>query len=406
MMKTFVGPIAAMALLIGLVLGATPVGASVDSATLVPTPAPGSASYLRSVDCLTVTTCIAVGDTYDGSVTEPLIESWDGTSWVVIPSPTLPYPASRLGGVSCVDPSFCAAVGDYFSSFDGDHALTEIWDGTSWSEVDSPDGGTATRLKSVSCVSATFCIAVGQAAGGTLTVAERWDGTAWSVMQTANPEAYNALTSVSCVSEDFCIAVGYSGGNGSPEARSTVWDGSQWSAVAISNLGPGSSAESVSCLTTTFCMFTGLIMGQPSQGITGFWDGSAWTLDPSFVVDPAIGIYLDSVDCVSEQSCTVVGGRYLLNGKQEPVMVNWDGTGWTEITAPIESEKDYSELYSVSCSSPWRCMAVGYFEPVGPDVTLSIELTGPEPPPSTTSTTAISTTTTAASDPIVPVFAG
>ena len=43
-----------------------------------------------------------------------LTESWDGTAWSVVPSPSPggdPEPASSLDGVSCIDPSGCTAVG-------------------------------------------------------------------------------------------------------------------------------------------------------------------------------------------------------------------------------------------------------------------------------------------------------
>jgi hypothetical protein len=240
-----------------------------------------------------------------------------------------------------------------------------------------------------------------------------WDGNAWSTSSTSSPETYNELTSVACVSATFCMAVG-AASSGTWEATAFDWDGLGWNAITIPNAGTGSYVRSISCLTADFCVFTGVSNAPPRNGIAGFWDGSAWTLDTSFVVDPGSGLDLDSIDCVTEQSCVIAGGRYLANGLQEPLMIQWSGTSWSEIAAPADSVTDYSELYAVSCASQWFCMSVGYYEPIRPDttrpdVTLAIEVTGTEPPaPTTTTTTTPPTTatTTTGTDLVVPVFTG
>ena len=60
--------------------------------------------------------CVAVGSQYEGKkpkVSHTLIESWNGTSWSVVPSPN--YGKTKainlLLGVSCVPSGLCAAVG-------------------------------------------------------------------------------------------------------------------------------------------------------------------------------------------------------------------------------------------------------------------------------------------------------
>ncbi len=406
-MKKLLGSLLATILMVGVTAVPLPAGASVDTAALVPTPAPGLSSFLKSVSCLTSISCIAVGYTSDGTSALSLIESWDGAAWTVVLSPSVANSESLLRGVSCVDSSFCFAVGNS-GPWNGEHTLTEMWDGTSWTIVPSPDGTNHSRLSSVSCVSVSFCVAVGSDASQTATLMEFWDGSTWSVRSITSPEAtYNSLNSVACVSEAFCMAVG-SASSGTWKAIATEWNGVSWNPVAIPNSGPGSFGQSISCRTADFCVFTGLANGTPQTGIAGFWDGSAWTLDPSFVVDPGDGLGMDAIDCASEQACVVSGSRFLASGLQEPVLVNWDGSGWSEIAAPAESVTDYSELYAVSCATQWSCMSVGYYEPVGLDATLAINVTGTEPPPTSTTTIASSTTssTIPSSEPLPPAFTG
>ena len=392
-------------LLVVIVAATIPAGAAVDTAVLVPTPAPGSSSYLRSLSCLTATSCIAVGDTWDASSTQSLVESWDGVAWTVVASPSVPNSESSLRGVSCVDSSFCFAVGNS-GPWNDQHSLTEIWNGTSWTIVPSPDGMNHSRFNSVSCVSTSFCVAVGDDAANTSTLVEIWDGNAWSISST--PSA-GTLTSVACVSATFCMAVGLASG-GNREATAFEWDGLQWAATVIPNGGTGSGAASISCLSPVFCVLAGSENRFPYEPLAGFWDGSTWTLDTSFVVDPGAGLGINSIDCVTEQSCIVTGSRYLANGLQETLMLGWSGTSWNEIASPAESVTDYSESYSVSCATEWFCMSVGYYEPIRPDstrpdVTLAIEVTGTEPP-TTTTTTPPTTATITGTDLVVPVFTG
>jgi len=57
-----------------------------------PSPNQGtSRNILQGVSCASATACMAVGY-YDASLRVPrsLIESWDGTRWSLVPSPTRP----------------------------------------------------------------------------------------------------------------------------------------------------------------------------------------------------------------------------------------------------------------------------------------------------------------------------
>ena len=90
---------------------------------------------------------------------KPLVESWNGRAWSVLPSPGL---SGSLAAVSCSSAKSCRAVGQT-----GPVTLAESWNGAAWSVVTSPNQGNnddllnSNGLAGVSCVSSTSCQAVG-----------------------------------------------------------------------------------------------------------------------------------------------------------------------------------------------------------------------------------------------------
>jgi hypothetical protein len=91
------------------------------------------------------------------------VESWDGTSWSIVSSPNHGTDNSALTAVSCVGTTFCQAVGTYFDeTAKTELTLIESWDGTSWSLVPStPNVGIEDLLGAVSCPDTSHCEAVG-----------------------------------------------------------------------------------------------------------------------------------------------------------------------------------------------------------------------------------------------------
>jgi hypothetical protein len=151
------------AVVAGLALLGASVPASAQALTwsVVPSPSPGTSTFLYGVSCAPAGTCTAVGTKSIGVgfVPRTLIESWNGTSWSVVPSPS-PGSGDGFGGVSCVSAAACTAVGFY--SVGNDHkTLIESWNGTSWSVVPSPNLLHNDHLYGVSCASAAGCTAVG-----------------------------------------------------------------------------------------------------------------------------------------------------------------------------------------------------------------------------------------------------
>jgi hypothetical protein len=185
--------------------------------SIEPTPNPSGAqgSDLSAVSCTSATACTAVGS-FESSAGAQLLfaERWNGTSWTIqaVPIPTGTTTA-YLQSVSCPAATVCTAVGDY-SGKAGEQVLAERWDGTSWLVQPTPVIGkqTGSALLGVSCASVGSCTAAGNYRTGSVEapLAEYWNGTAWAVQLPPDPVGSNAsqLTGVSCPSPASTMAVG------------------------------------------------------------------------------------------------------------------------------------------------------------------------------------------------------
>jgi hypothetical protein len=282
--------------------------------TGVPSPNPGSASnnsYLGDVSCTSATACTAVG--MFGSPFRTLIESWDGAKWSVMHSPNPPtFGGSTLSGVSCASATACTAVGYSLVSGSVYRTLIESWDGTSWTVVPSRNpvpGGD--YLYGVSCTTAVACTAVGDTFNGSVfrTLIESWDGTSWSVVPSPNPPGGNdSLYGVSCLSAISCIAVG-NRVNGSGVYRTLIasWDGTSWTIVPSPNRGGNDSIlEDVSCTSATACTAAGVSGNVRPETLIESWDGTSWTIVPSPNRGP-YGNVLRGISCISATVCTATG---------------------------------------------------------------------------------------------------
>jgi hypothetical protein len=186
-----------------------------------------------------------------------LIESWNGTRWSVLPSPSPSARVNDLTSVSCASAAACMATGYYHRR---DAALIESWNGTSWTVVPGPSPIRASGgiLGSVSCPSANTCTAVrSYTADKTMIVS--WNGTRWSVVPSPSRGRIDSLSGVSCPSANACTATGYyqtTSGTG-VWALIESWNGTRWSMVPSPRAGAGSALDGVSCISATACTAAG-----------------------------------------------------------------------------------------------------------------------------------------------------
>ena len=90
---------------------------------------------LTGVSAVSPTDAWAVGLYWDqAGINHALVLHWDGTTWSQVKSPNFGSEHTGLSSVTAVSPKDVWAVGDYQEA--GVHALVLHWDGTRWSQVD------------------------------------------------------------------------------------------------------------------------------------------------------------------------------------------------------------------------------------------------------------------------------
>ena len=333
--------------------------------TPVQNPSDEDGGILNGVSCTSSTDCVAVGYFYVSGVRETLVETWNGTSWSIISSPNPSNEFNSLSGVSCTSSTFCVAVGYQFvSSPDALLTLVETWNGTTWSVVPSPnDGPTSSSLNGVSCVSPTDCVAVGgytDSDGNGVDLIEAWDGTSWTSASSPTPGTSSSLKGVSCVSSTICEAVGgYSIDGDGDQSLVESWDGTQWTVTASPNVGQADNLNGVSCTSASSCLAVGTYLNDSdaTKSIAESWNGLAWSLSASR--NPSSGdSYLIGVSCAPSTSCFSAG--YVASSWYQTLIESWNGTQWSVATSPNPGVDD-NVLNDVSCVSATDCTAVGYY---------------------------------------------
>jgi hypothetical protein len=331
----------------------------------VPLPSGGTFGMLLGVSCVPAGDCAAVGmgTSARSSVSQPLAERWDGSSWSVMP---VPLPSGSAGGaldgVSCVSAADCVAVG-YFGPGAG-MPLAERWNGSAWSPQRLPvPPGASGEMDSVSCASADACTAVGSYSSGpgaSVALAERWNGRTWT--RQSMPAGDGGFSGVSCSSARSCTAI--DGGSGAAQ-----WNGASWSNTSAVTPpgGTGTSLTAVSCASAANCTAAGSYdKGNRAEPLAEHWDGATWSAEP--VPGPAgapVSI-LSSVSCPSATTCTAAG-YYAKQVPFHPLAEFWNGTTWrTQVTALPSSHKAFN---GISCVAAHACTAVGLAQRPSADFT-------------------------------------
>jgi hypothetical protein len=245
-------------------------------------------AILSGIDCLKTNDCTAVGtDGFANSgQSAGLVEQWNGSTWAVVPSPTLPgFNWTILNSVSCSSRTACVAVGSTLDlTSNNQTALAEGWNGAQWTmlTLPVPAGATESDLGSVSCAPASGCVAVGTAtiAGTDIqSLAEGWDGSQWTIEPMPSLNAPE-LNGVSCPAPGECTAVGSyntSSNNTAGEPLAEAWNGTAWS-VESAPLPKGRTVAwlwGASCVSTISCEAVGFSLDKDvrwhtlAEGATG-----------------------------------------------------------------------------------------------------------------------------------------
>jgi hypothetical protein len=118
-----------------------------------------------------------------------LIEHWDGTAWSIVPSPNPSAKAQNVfNAVAAVSSNDVWAAGFYFNGTIY-QPLVEHWNGSTWSVVATPGRKTGYNfLYGIAAASSNDVWAAGYygIGSGNQTLIEHWNGTEWSIVPSPN----------------------------------------------------------------------------------------------------------------------------------------------------------------------------------------------------------------------------
>ena len=249
-------------------------------------------SQLHSVSATSANDVWAVGSSHNGSLpSKTLIQHWDGAQWSIASSPSPDSQFNELRGVAALAANDVWAVG-YRGGTKSETPIETLilhWNGTSWTQVVSPNiPGGANQLFGISAISASDIWAVGSVAGKPLAL--HWNGSSWTVspVEVASGLSTEKLVAVSGKAGNDVWAVGTGKGIFTSQTFATImhWDGARWREKvchAASSSNPPDGYEG----GAADAYFTGVAAAAVNDvwavGVRGsgpmilHWDGKAWT---------------------------------------------------------------------------------------------------------------------------------
>ncbi len=335
-----------------------------------PTPSGAQGTALNQVAVISENDIWAVGDSYGGSISQTLIEHWDGGKWSIVSSPNIGSDSNYLTGVAAVSTSNVWTVGTYMGS---KKTLIEHWNGQSWSIVSSPNiGSDVNYLAGIAAVSANNIWAVGlheNIDDSDQTLIEHWDGSKWSIISSPNHGSdFNYLTGIAAVSANNIWAVG--GYASAPRTGQTLiehWDGSKWSIISSPTIGDNtaySNLAEVAAVSANNIWAVGLHSdtGGADQTLIEHWNGRTWSIVPS----PNSRLRdndLTGIAAVSTSDIWTVGVRFNGNSAKNiryTLIEHWNGRAWS-IVPSLSPGSAVNYLTGVAAGSAGRVWAVGYY---------------------------------------------
>jgi hypothetical protein len=269
-------------------------------------------------------------------------EHWDGSSWSQVPTPDVGAGENALNGVDALASKDVWAVG-----YSGRNTLIERWNGTQWRVVASPNAGTTgdrITLTSVDALSSTNAWAVGSTLTATSrkSLIQRWNGTSWTIVSSPNPGTLgNSLLGVEATGSKDIWAVGWKNSGNGLRSLLLHHDGTGWTEAApVPNVGTGDNVlTSISAVSNDDVWATGYYVEDTQyKTLTLHYNGTTWSHVPSPNGADGTSILM-GIDASSPTDAWAVGfeDRAALDHYVASTQ-HWDGSGWTSFPSAISRD--------------------------------------------------------------------
>jgi hypothetical protein len=344
-------------------------------------PGPGlpfqAGSSLLAIDGAAGDDIWAVGETHGDqrSKYHSLVEHWDGVSWRSFEAPdvgrvveidvntatdiwalgdrallhfngvvwtTLEYPngGRSVSSMSSTGPDDVWLAGEQPGPMIGRNSqgwssLVMHWDGSSWSQADTPNPGSRDNyLQGIEALSPNDVWAAGyvddQHGPDGLVLTMHWDGRSWSEVPSPNPSAnLNVIWGMGSAGSSVW-ALGHFQSGGHLHALILRWDGARWVQVRPE----GSSLWSATSASGTSEADVWIAGSEPTSSLAVAHCGGPYC---AVVLGPELdgrstgtSVYSASADDV-----WVVGYRTGAEGTA-PLLRHWDSTRWVDVPSPLQ----------------------------------------------------------------------
>ncbi len=340
---------------------------------------------LNGVYAASGTSAMAVGTATTPTRNITLAELWNGGSWSLTPTPNQGVSYNGLAAVSGSSPSSMWAVGSYGDSTNNwdPNILAEFWNGSSWT-INSPaaiapaTSGCGSMLNGVWDGGSSNVWAVGLLGGcANLTaLTEHWNGSSWTAVTPQDPGTQqDILNAVSGTGASDVWAAGYQETSGVSTTLMEHWDGTSWSVVTTPNLAGNDVLTAISAYSATDAVAVGYVTsGSMQMPLAMAWNGTSWSLESVPVPACGGGSSLGGVVAYSNSAHAV--GSYPLGGfAPEAVSGVWNGG---DVVDPGQASNVLNALSGISEADVW---AVGTQETYAQVSTPLIEhFAGGSPP--------------------------
>lgn len=293
-----------------------------------------------------------------------------GVTCQSVPTPSVGSGSSQLNGVAITSFRNAWAVGSYFSSFVHSQPLIERWNGTAWLVQASPNpsGSGFGGLSGVAATSSRNAWAVGSYHGRQFkALIERWNGRVWTI-QTSPKFRFSQLSGVAATSSTNAWAVGFAYRDG---ALIEHWNGRAWAVQASPKLRTGElmAVTATSSRNAWAVGYHYVDAGDESviRPLVEHWNGMAWKVQktPNARSFKSLNVQLMGVAGTSPKNAWAVG--YGIDGFTAdpvtltlPVVEHWNGKVWTVQKSPTTGgDLQTNRLSGVAAISSTDAWAVG-----------------------------------------------